>query len=923
MLLQFANGRSQLPSPTVVASSGGTTTVSQTLYFALQGLNASGYNLLSAIVGPVTIGVGQQATITLPTTVHAPGEFFGDYVISASTTNTASSFVQVARISAFSAGSPIALPATLTLSTDAQLTLSAIVANPAALPSAALVLGMRRGVSSLAYVFEYDSASTATANASTVLTASPAPGQWIRVGGFSTVVTSVTDPGGCGQDVRTLTEGSIAARPYNCNGQNGPGQRFWMVNDTTDAVPAGLRVMLAVSVGEAPASGLFEGMLRVIFRGYVLTTDGSVRTITAGGDNMRGVNQEIIFENKKTDLILEDDLQPGEAYAIDVYPNLRPEFLGNQISNKSLVRVSVALALQSGAYVEGGAAWGNRIFPDYDKGIVVPRKTGVKVLKRSGMVNSRAFLGVAESLVVGAQANTNQSLYINSNGSVYYKTEAQNSTEAIRAKVSTVAGVSTASAWSAPLTVVAGNALNVTCTYPSNGTVGAVRVNYPDFLLAGSNKGQFNPQLATLYIRSTVSTIATIKKYEGRLIVDGATQIFQVSDWSAGTVIASVPAAPSANFCLFEPVSAAVATSGVGSIPAGTVEVAFAYQFDGTQVSSISHDTVNGCLQTSTLNYAAVEQASQYWAAAVDTVANLRAILISQVIAYQSRYVSEVNNPYRYNPSSTAADDGYLVVKPAEKAVGDTGRWILDDSNAIYILTVVPVASAGEIGDIAVVINSASADHGKLFQKVTYNTWTLKGTVAGLQGNPGANGTNGLQGNPGSQGVPGATGSPGTVTAAGGLIIEATAALATTSTQLALRNASGVLLLRDSSSGYECAIATLDKTQAYTKAQRSTPVVLTDAASIAIDASLANLYTVTLAGNRVLANPTNLQPGSNFEIRLTQDATGTRTLTYGTAYKFVGAVPPTLSTAVNAIDILSCRSYDGSSLQCDLGKGYA
>jgi len=161
------------------------------------------------------------------------------------------------------------------------------------------------------------------------------------------------------------------------------------------------------------------------------------------------------------------------------------------------------------------------------------------------------------------------------------------------------------------------------------------------------------------------------------------------------------------------------------------------------------------------------------------------------------------------------------------------------------------------------------------------------------------------------------------VTAAGGLIVEATAALATTATQLALRNFGGILTLRDPSSGAESTIATLDKSQAYTKAQRSTPVALTDGAAIAIDASLSNMYTVTMAGNRTFSNPSNLQPGTNFEIQQKQDATGGRTPTYDTAYKFAGGAVPTSSTAANAIDILSCRSYDGSTLQCDLGKGYA
>lgn len=165
------------------------------------------------------------------------------------------------------------------------------------------------------------------------------------------------------------------------------------------------------------------------------------------------------------------------------------------------------------------------------------------------------------------------------------------------------------------------------------------------------------------------------------------------------------------------------------------------------------------------------------------------------------------------------------------------------------------------------------------------------------------------------------TGSSGSVSAAGGLIIEATPPLSTTASQIALRNDSGILKLRDASNGLESTIATLDKPQTYTKAQRPTPVALTDGATISVDANLSNMYTITIAGNRMLANPTGLQPGSNFEIEITR-STGSETLVYDTAYKFSGGGQPPLSTTAGVVDILSCRSFNGSILRCDLGKAY-
>lgn len=89
-----------------------------------------------------------------------------------------------------------------------------------------------------------------------------------------------------------------------------------------------------------------------------------------------------------------------------------------------------------------------------------------------------------------------------------------------------------------------------------------------------------------------------------------------------------------------------------------------------------------------------------------------------------------------------------------------------------------------------------------------------------------------------------------------------------------------------------------------------TPSALTDAATITPDLSLANHFTVTLGGNRTLANPTNPTAGQSGLIVITQDATGSRTLAYGTYWKFPGGSAPTLTTTANAVDLLAyyCES---------------
>ncbi len=77
----------------------------------------------------------------------------------------------------------------------------------------------------------------------------------------------------------------------------------------------------------------------------------------------------------------------------------------------------------------------------------------------------------------------------------------------------------------------------------------------------------------------------------------------------------------------------------------------------------------------------------------------------------------------------------------------------------------------------------------------------------------------------------------------------------------------------------------------------SVPSALTDGATIAVNAALSNNFTVTIAGNRTLSNPTNLVAGQILNFQITQDATGNRTLAFGANYN--GAI--SLNPAANAI----------------------
>lgn len=81
-------------------------------------------------------------------------------------------------------------------------------------------------------------------------------------------------------------------------------------------------------------------------------------------------------------------------------------------------------------------------------------------------------------------------------------------------------------------------------------------------------------------------------------------------------------------------------------------------------------------------------------------------------------------------------------------------------------------------------------------------------------------------------------------------------------------------------------------------------VTLTDAATIAVDFSTFINGVVTLAGNRAMGNPTNEKVGQTGVIRIVQDGTGSRTLSYGTDWEFAGGTAPVLTTTAGANDLL-------------------
>lgn len=75
-------------------------------------------------------------------------------------------------------------------------------------------------------------------------------------------------------------------------------------------------------------------------------------------------------------------------------------------------------------------------------------------------------------------------------------------------------------------------------------------------------------------------------------------------------------------------------------------------------------------------------------------------------------------------------------------------------------------------------------------------------------------------------------------------------------------------------------------------------------------------FHVTLNGNATLANPSNFKAGQSGRIRITQDATGSRTMSYGSAWRCAGGTSfATLTTTASAVDVITYYCHSTTDIE--------
>jgi hypothetical protein len=176
----------------------------------------------------------------------------------------------------------------------------------------------------------------------------------------------------------------------------------------------------------------------------------------------------------------------------------------------------------------------------------------------------------------------------------------------------------------------------------------------------------------------------------------------------------------------------------------------------------------------------------------------------------------------------------------------------------------------------------------------------------GQLGNGTASGSNFLRGD-GTWAVPSSSGAPLNSPAFTGTPTAPTASPETNSTQIATTAYTDAAVSVETSRA-ETAEAAKVARAGDTMTGWFAPKVVTltqSSGTVAVNGALGNVFRLVLtASGWTLSNPTNMTDGQPVRVRLIQDATGSRTISYGSAWDFGAVGAPTLSTGAHKVDYI-------------------
>lgn len=114
-----------------------------------------------------------------------------------------------------------------------------------------------------------------------------------------------------------------------------------------------------------------------------------------------------------------------------------------------------------------------------------------------------------------------------------------------------------------------------------------------------------------------------------------------------------------------------------------------------------------------------------------------------------------------------------------------------------------------------------------------------------------------------------------------------------------------VAVIHDGSTAGGFPLAATAKAQTFTKAQRGAITALSAAqGTYTADLAASNHFSIALSSNATLGFPSNVVAGQSGVIAITQDSSGSRTLSFHSAWKFPSGTAPTLTTTASKTDLL-------------------
>ncbi len=130
--------------------------------------------------------------------------------------------------------------------------------------------------------------------------------------------------------------------------------------------------------------------------------------------------------------------------------------------------------------------------------------------------------------------------------------------------------------------------------------------------------------------------------------------------------------------------------------------------------------------------------------------------------------------------------------------------------------------------------------------------------------------------------------------------------------------------LTDTSDPHETAAALLSAANAWTAAQRYAPAALAiDAGAVAWDAAAAPVAVLTLTEDVTAIALTGAQPGCSYELTVIQDATGGRTVTWPSAWRWPGGSAPDVSSEAGVEDLLMISVRSGGVIRAVAAQAFA